>query len=232
MGEPTTTKAKPSFPGRLRKIGRTLLNSAAVLFLLQFVFALTGPPQWLTDWLVAAKMGPQTPPRTVVVLGGGGIPSESGLIRTYYAAHYGATLTNATFIVALPADGTPETSSVGRMRDELVIRGIPPEKIRMETRGLNTHQEAINIHQMLGDAALHEPIVIVTSGYHMRRAVLSFRAQGFTNVAALHAHGIDAEADPGPLAWLRYTIWYHWSCEAEIARELVALLSYKLKGWI
>ena len=33
----------------------------------------------------------------------------------------------------IPTDGVPEETSVGRMRDELVMRGVPAEQILMET---------------------------------------------------------------------------------------------------
>lgn len=216
----------------LRRIARVLLWTAALLFVAQVVVAFVGPPRALTDWLVGAGEQPREAPRYVVVLGGGGIPSESGLLRTYYAADYGRTLTNATFIVSLPADDSPATSSVGRMRDELVMRGIPSSSIQMETRGLNTHQQADKIREMLGADALTQSVVLVTSGYHMRRSLLSFRKEGFAKVAGLTAEGIGAEADPGALAWLRYTIWHNLEREAQILRELVALTAYKLRGWI
>jgi uncharacterized SAM-binding protein YcdF (DUF218 family) len=215
-----------------RLAGRIFAAVAVVVFLLQVLVAVTGPPQCIVDWLEMPGIAPRETPRNLVVLGGGGIPSGSTLLRMYYAAQYGKSLTGTTFIVSLPADGDPETSSVGRMRDELVLRGIPSPAIRMEYRGLNTREQAVNIQRLLGPEALDQPILIVTSGYHMRRAVSCFRKLGFTRVAGLLASDIGAEAEIGPWGWLRYGVWGHLEREIRILRELAALATYRLEGWI
>jgi uncharacterized SAM-binding protein YcdF (DUF218 family) len=211
---------------------RIFCAAAVILLLLQIIVAVAGPPRCVIEWLEMLKIAPHETPRNLVVLGGGGIPSGSTLLRTYYAAQYGKNLTGTTFIVSLPADGDPETSSVGRMRDELVLRGIPSSAIRMEYQGLNTHQQAVDVQRLLGPEALDEPILIVTSGYHMRRAVDCFRKAGFTRVSGLLASEIGAEAEIGPWGWLRYGVWSHLEREIRISRELAALTVYKLKGWI
>jgi uncharacterized SAM-binding protein YcdF (DUF218 family) len=205
---------------------------AGTIFLLQLLLALTGIPQRLEDWLNGEDLKPRDPPRYIVVLGGSGVPSTSTLMRLYYAAQFGASLTGTTFVVALPSDIDPDHSSVGRMRDELVLRGIPATAIRMETQGRNTHQQAVNIRQLLGADAAHDRVLIVTSEYHMRRALLIFRKQGFTQLSALNAANVDTEAWPGPLAWLRYGLWGNLAREAIVTRELLALLTSKLAGWI
>jgi uncharacterized SAM-binding protein YcdF (DUF218 family) len=211
---------------------RILAFIAIVVFLLQILLAVTGPPQGIVDWLEMPELAPRETPRNIVVLGGGGIPSGSSLLRTYYAAQYGKNLTGTTFVVALPADGNPETSSVGRMRDELVFRGVPLSAIRMEYHGLNTHEQAVNVQRLLGPAALDQPILIVTSGYHMRRAVACFRNLGFTKVEGLLASEIGAEAEIGPWGWLRYGAWANLERGIRVLRELAALAAYKFEDWI
>jgi uncharacterized SAM-binding protein YcdF (DUF218 family) len=211
---------------------RILAFIAIAVFLLQILLAVTGPPQGIVDWLEMPEIAPRVTPRNIVVLGGGGIPSGSSLLRTYYAAQYGKNLTGTTFVVSLPADANPETSSVGRMRDELVLRGVPLSAIRMEYRGLNTHEQAVNVQHLLGPEALNQPILIVTSGYHMRRAVSCFRKLGFTGVAGLLASDIGAEAEIGPWGWLRYGAWAHLERGIRVLRELAALAAYKFEGWI
>lgn len=217
---------------KFRVWGRRVLLAAGALFLLQLVFALTGPPECLVDWLNGEDLKPQNTPRYIVVLGGGGIPSGSTLLRTYHAAVFGRALTNVMFVVSLPTEETPESSSVGRMREELVMRGVPTSEILMETRGLNTHEQAVNVYNLLGPGARDERILVVTSGYHLRRAVLSFRKAGFVKVDGLNAYSTGAEADVGPWAWLRYSIWGNSERVIQVSRELAALLAYKLKGWI
>jgi uncharacterized SAM-binding protein YcdF (DUF218 family) len=213
-------------------IGRGIVVMAAALFLLELLFAITGPPRRLSDWLTGAKLVPGTTPRCIIVLGGGGIPSASSLLRTYHAARFGKGLADTTFIVSLPADAAPDASSVGRMRDELVMRGIPASQIRMEWRGVNTHEQAVNVFAMIGAGDPDVPVLVVTSDYHMRRAMLCLRKAGFTHVEGLYAYSIGAEADMGSWTWLRYTLWSNWDHEILMSRELLALLTYKLKGWV
>ena len=97
----------------------------------------------------------------------------------------------------------------------------------MEHRGLDTRQQAAGVRTLLGEAALHEPVVVVSSQYHVRRAVLLFRRAGFTNVTGVTADDISAEADIGPWGWLRYGVWSNAVAEIRIARELIALAGAK-----
>ena len=215
---------------RTRCFARHLWQVAGVLFLAQLFLAFAGTPSALRDWLNGTACYPRETPRYVIVLSGGGIPSGSSLIRAYYAAQFGQGLTGTTFVVAMPADQDPDHSSVGRFRDELVLRGIPAGHVIMETHGRNTYQQAGNIRQLLGAAAVHAPTLVVTSGFHVRRAMLCFRKQGFDRVAGLDAASIDAEAYPGWLAFLRYRFWGNLSAHIAILRELLAIFSYKLCG--
>lgn len=56
--------------------------------------------------------------------------------------------------------------------------GVPPEKILIEGKSVNTTQNAIFSAQILREKNFHKPI-LVTSAFHMRRAVLNFNQQGF-----------------------------------------------------
>jgi uncharacterized SAM-binding protein YcdF (DUF218 family) len=227
-------KPKPRRAGRFVKAClRLAVWLAAALFVLQIVSAVTGLQTLLHQYL-SMRNGYrlEDEPRYMIVLGGGGIPSESGLIRTYYAAVMGRAFSNATVVVALPSDGDPETSSVGRMRDELVMRGLSADSILMEYRGLNTHQQAANIRAMLGPDVVEEPVLLVTSPYHVRRSVLTFRKVGFRNVAGEASVEMGAEADVGGRILLRYSFWQNLESQSFMVRELVAILYYRFRGWI
>jgi uncharacterized SAM-binding protein YcdF (DUF218 family) len=222
----------PRQHGIARALRRFWLYTSATLFSLQILIAVFGFPASFVHWLTGKGEVLRQPPRHIVVLGGGGIPSETGLIRTYYAAEYGRGVTGVTFVVALPADGDPDTSSVGRMRDELVMRGVERRAIRMEYRGWNTHEQAVNTRTLLGHAALAEPLLVVTSPSHARRSLLCFRKAGFRNAACLPAVITEAEANAGRRTLERYRFWSALAAEAQFTRELCALAYYKLRGWI
>jgi uncharacterized SAM-binding protein YcdF (DUF218 family) len=211
---------------------RSLLMLLGVLFVAQIGLAFTPWLSPLHRWLAAPEYAVERTPAWVVVLGGGGIPSESGLIRTYYAAQIGTNLPHATFIVSLPADDDPERSSVGKMRDELVLRGIPAAAVRMEHRGRNTHEQARYIREMLPESARDEPVLLVTSPSHFRRSVLCFRREGFREIGSLAARGVGVEADLGGGVPFRYVFWSRLAAQVDAVRELCALCYYRLRGWI
>ncbi len=96
---------------------------------------------------------------------------------------------------------------------------------------------------------MQDPILLVTSPEHMRRAVLAFKKVGFEKVNALPAFENAAEADfsftddelggstimlpdVGNNINMRYQMWNHLKYEILIAREMVALTYYELRGWI
>ncbi len=231
MIDRTTPDRKRISPRRLFiGAGRGLLYTCALLFLLQAAGALLGWHRRPLAWLRAAEIDPPAP-AVIVVLGGGGIPSESGLLRCYHAATLAHAHPEALCIVSLPADD-PEVQSTGRMRDELVMRGVDPDRILMEFRARNTHEQAVAVREMLDASLLEEPIWIVTSGAHMRRALLCFRRQGFRSVHGLTARVTGAEGDVGPGTFWRYGVWSHLESQVELIREFTALAYYWRRGWI
>ncbi len=213
-------------------IAKAVTAILAFTCFVQLAIGFLGLPSSLNTWMTCANDAPPADPRHVVVLGGGGIPSESGLIRTYYAAELAREYEGLNFIVALPSDNDPEEDSVGRMKAELIMRGVATNAVMMETKGLNTHQQAVNVRNMLGEEALEDPLIIVTSPTHMRRAVLCFRREGFQDVTSVAAHSTGAEADLGPGTAFRYAFWSRLDHSIEVCRELIALAVYKLKSWI
>lgn len=196
------------------------------------VIGCVGIPSSVVRWMTLSDHSLDGEPSVIVILGGGGIPSESSLIRTYYGSEASHAYPEAEVIVSLPTDLDPETSSVGRMRDELVMRGVPSTVIKLEHNARNTHEQAEAIRDMLGFEQLQNPIMIVTSPSHMRRSVLTFQRAGFHNVAGLLATNTGHEADPGGGTTLRYSFWNTLNMEIHYLRECVALLYYQARGWI
>jgi len=205
-----------------------------------------GIPRTLTGWLGCNDVPRPEDPHWIIVLGGSGIPSASSLMRSYYGAQCALAHARAECIVALASADDPLASNVGRLRHELIVRGVAPERIRMEHKGRNTHEQAVNIARMLGPAGRREAVVLVTSPYHMRRAYLCFRQAGFENVGALPSYSIGSEEEyrNAVEAWsgfggvrsflgrFRYSFWINLTAEIWIARELTGLALYKVRGWI
>lgn len=226
------SKQRHRHRGPLRLFGRTLVNISAALFLLQIAMATPLLDGVVESWLKIADGGVMETPKYIVILGGGGIPSDTGLMRTYYGAKHSISFPDATVILALPTDDDPETSSVGRMKDELVLRGVPASSIQTETKGQNTHQQVERIRAMLGPGAIDDAIHIVTERSHLRRSVLCFRKAGFSRVFGIGTPNTGAEADLGAGTFLRYTLWTNLQLQIRVLREMIATGMYKLRGWI
>lgn len=225
---------------------RKCLALIGIFFTTFVILALTSAPYWGYHWLGTSKSGLREKPQTIILLGGGGMPSQSNLIRSWYAAKASNSFPDAKLIIAMPGELTDSTSTPQKMKTELITRGINPDLIAFENDGTNTRSQAVNC---MGLIKLESPVLIVTSPEHMRRAVLCFEKAGFEKVNALPAFENAAEADfrfiddelggnkllvpdVGENMNMRYQIWNHLIYEILITREISALAYYRLRGWI
>ncbi|HPF51715.1 MAG TPA: YdcF family protein [Draconibacterium sp.] len=225
---------------------RNCLVLIGIFFTTCMILALTSAPYWAYHWLGTSKSELRQEPHTIILLGGGGMPSQSNLMRSWYVGHASASFPSAKVIIAMPGELSDSTSTPQKMKTELIVRGINPELISFENEGTNTRSQAINCKRLI---KFHDPILLVTSPEHMRRAVLCFQKAGFEKVNALPAFENAAEADfrfdddklggnkvlipeVGQNTNMRYRIWNHLKYEILITREIFALGYYKLRGWI
>lgn len=175
------------------------------------MLAFTSAPFWIWYGLGTSKAEISGNPDYIVVLGGSGIPSESGLMRTYYAGIASENFPDAMVIVALPGNTADSLSSVWKMRDELIFRGIARERILVEDSGTNTRAQALLIMKLitkderrktkdeisnLTSLVPHSSsLLLITSPEHLYRAVLTFEKAGFSQVDGIPAFGSDIECD-------------------------------------
>lgn len=137
--------------------------------------------------------------RTFVILLGGGIDKNGKLPkpvirRLEKAAEYLRLDESACCVVTggtlkwLPCPEAPE------IKRQLVLRGIPEERILVEDKALDTIQnfqlslEVLkNQFALSTQEVLDSEIIVVTSDYHLRRAERLAARMGFTNVKGLKA---------------------------------------------
>lgn len=197
------------------------------------------------------------PPDYIVLMGGGGMPSESGLIRCWYTSAVAEKFPRAKVIIALPGDTSNLFSSVIAMKNELILRGVAPDRIIYEPIGTNTRSQAMQIRQNLSGTTgvtpagidLHAPsLLIITSPEHLYRAVHSFRKAGFfrTDGQAAWEQAIESDLafqgahlggrtlipDIGDNLSVRYQCWTQLDYLLRVTREWLAIGYYRLKGWI
>jgi uncharacterized SAM-binding protein YcdF (DUF218 family) len=231
---------------QILKILRYLLILIGLFFLLCVFLAFTSLPFWGLHWLGTSKSELTWEPKTIILLGGGGMPSESNLIRSWYTEKAASTFIEATVLIAMPGMVNDTLSTPQLMQKELLTRGINIERIKFEAKGKNTRSQALNCATVLNR---DEPVLLVTSPENMRRSVLCFRKAGFKKVNALPAFENATEADltfkddelggnkkmvpdVGKSINLRYQVWNHLKYEITFAREIMALSYYRLRGWI
>ena len=228
------------------RILRNLFVLIGIFFSVCIILALTEQPFWGYYWLGTSKSEMKWKPEFIVLLGGGGMPSQSNLMRSWFTEKAAKSFPDATIIIAIPGEISDSLSTPQLVKKELILRGLRPGKIVFESEATNTRAQAINCKRVI---KMQIPILLITSPEHMRRAVLCFRKTGFEKVNALPAFENALETDLsfkddelggnkifvpdiGESINIRYQLWNHLKYEILIAREMVALTYYKLRGWI
>ena len=241
--------AKQTIFNRLHLLLRIFLISMGVLFLIVLIISFTTWPYWGYYWLGTSQSKITGKPDYIVLLGGGGMPSESNLMRAFYV-HLAATEAPASqIVISIPGNSADSASTARLVAAELIAKGIDRGRILYEENGTNTRSQAIQLQQFNSLNLPEKSILLVTSPEHMRRAVLVFEKAGFAKVSALPAfeNAIEADLffeddklggdkllvpDIGDNTAVRYQFWNHLKYEILIAREMAALTYYKLRGWI
>ena len=164
---------------------------AALLFALTFVFYLlctSFVAERTLGWLEQAYLPPAEPQGDVIImLGGGAMPDSPDVdgVGALCASPANRLLTAVRLQRKL---GVPILLSGGQVYEDtgaeakiarriLIDLGVPEEQILVETRSVNTTQNARYSAEILRAQGLTQPI-LVTSAFHMKRAVLNFKKQG------------------------------------------------------
>lgn len=234
---------------RIWKLIRAVLAGLGILFLIMLILSFTSLPFWGYYWLGTSKSTISEKPEYIVLLGGGGMPSESNLMRAFFVFRAATESPDSKIVLSIPGDLVDSNSTARLVADELISKGIDPQRIMFEQLGTNTRSQAIQLQQFKLEPLTEKSLLIVTSPEHMRRAVLVFQKAGFTRLSALPAFENALEADLnfkdddlggnnlpipdiGNYTSVRYQFWNHLKYEILIAREMVALGYYWLRGWI
>jgi uncharacterized SAM-binding protein YcdF (DUF218 family) len=216
-----------------------------VFFITIIILSFTTLPFWMYYNLSVSEQKLKSDPKYIVVMSGSGIPSESGLMRTYYATEVAKTYLNTKVIVTMPGDTTDNTSACYLMKKELTIRGIESNRISFENVGTNTRSQAQEVKKIIKG---NPSIIIITSPEHIYRSLATFNNVGLTNVTGHAAFEEAVEAsfifkdddlggnniipNIGNNTQIRYQFWNHLKYQIIVYREYAAICFYKLKGWI
>ena len=130
----------------------------------------------------------------------------------------------------LPFQPRP-VSDEGQMTARFLrLAGVPADAITLEDKSLNTHENAIFSAKMLRRRFGTNRCVLITSAWHMRRAVACFQ-QVSVVVTPFPANFLSGRRSFAPGEWLlpheqAFTDSYY------LTKELVGYLTYKVVGYI
>lgn len=143
----------------------------------------------------------------IIVLGGGvthGAPAGAagpslhgaGLERAAEAARLYARYKLPVIVSGGAVFGEPAESPV--MKDYLASLGVPRDKVLTEERSRDTRENALFSKKLCDEKGYKRPVV-VTSAYHMKRAVLCFEKAGFAELVPYPtAYRTPPARRPGP----------------------------------
>lgn len=166
------------------RIGKGLTLAGILLFYLLSISpvsnVLMGP---LESCYLPLKVMPSDSKYPVVVLAGGvkdlswlGIgpePSETSLSRLVYGIRLYRLIKDSSLVISGGSGdpGKPDISEADAMKEVAISLGVPYEDIIVERDSRNTIESAAAIKKLAGE----KRILLVTSAYHMKRAVAMFR---------------------------------------------------------
>ena len=187
------------------------------LGLLHVVVLATPVLHYWTKWLSGAW---ESPRGAVLVVFAGDDPHDGELTgySSYWRAVYAVRVCREHQFRSLIVSGGGGTGA--SIAAYMTSHGIDPGMIRLETSSTSTRENALFTAAMLANE--QEPVSLLTSDYHMRRAHASLRKAGIAAVSV-----------PIPDARKRSARWqYRWWVFLDLTTETTKLCWYALKGFV
>ena len=224
--------SRPQKPRRQRALG---IAGLAVLL----VFSAAPVENGLYRWLEASAHDTTHPDETydaVIFLGGivDGNPtalyhqtSYNDNVERLFATYDMLRTGRARY--AITSGGTEGASGIieaETVRDQLIAWGIAPERILVDDKANNTHENAVYTAAIVKEQGFTR-LAIVTSAYHMKRAIDCFHAVGLDpdTLPADYRGGRFADVlSPTPRTW-------HLDGSTRAIRELAGRVIYRLEGY-
>ena len=244
FGMPKIKKIKKA----LVRIISILLITAGCSLLLMAILATTSLPFWARYQLSSYHTEIVEDINTIVVMGAGGFPSETVLIRLWYTNELAQKYPEAQVVVTTPGDTLDSKSTISQMVKTLTAWGIDSARIVLEAAGLNTRHQALLVKEISDQHRITEPMAIVSSPEHVFRSVRCFEKAGFEKVYGYPANDVMLETnlrikseklggktaipDIGNSISIRYKFWDYLKYEIIVMREYLAIAYYWLNGWM
>ena len=224
-----------------RRRGAELIGFALLLLV---ICAWTGVPTLMLRPLEQRFSVPANPdrlaPAGILVLGGvidTGLSSElgsreliDGAERLIVAAELAKRYPEARILLSGGSNGVfvnDDLAESAIARDLLIEFGVPAERITIEDRSRNTHENA-EFSFAAVEPRPQEQWLLVTSAFHMPRAIGTFRAAGWNGIVAWpvdYRNGADTD-------WLGGRTAAEGLMMTDMAvREWIGLVAYRFAGY-
>lgn len=177
-----------------------------LIVVIAFILLVTGIGAYLApNDLSGCELQPSAKPScrradAIVAISGGDTSARTAEAVKLYKAGWADKLIFSG--AALDKTGPSNAAAMSR---EAEAAGVPPEDIILEEYGETTKENATNSHDLFEILGVQD-VVLVTSGYHQRRASLEFNARA-TNVT-LRSHPVNTDGQWSAFWWLTPSGWY------------------------
>jgi uncharacterized SAM-binding protein YcdF (DUF218 family) len=187
------------------------------------------------------SMGEARGAAAVVVLSGGSASFQAGsgqieslsqatALRLLEGARLYALLDEPWVVLSggPPGDDSEATPEAIAMQRELIRLGVPAEKILIEMASEDTHAQALRLRPLLAQRKIGT-FVLVTSPWHLRRSMGVFATEGMDPVpSAAQGQSLGEESAGVPFLPSEASLMR----SRDMAREILALIYYRVRGWI
>ena len=212
---------------KLRRVYRAARAGAmrtAAVFAAAYLVAFYTPLLWIVAEPLKVVDTPRQADAIVVFAGGAGESAQAGggyqervkqAVDLYQAGYARRLVFSSGFVYAF--------KEAEIMRGLAVDLGVPVDAIVLEERAANTYQSVINARDLARQYGVRQ-VLLVSSPYHMRRAVMTWRRQApDIEVVATPVPGSQyySHGNGASLQHFRGIIW-----------EYAAIARYRSRGWL
>ena len=220
-------RSRDPWEARLKRLyrrarGRVIATWAALA--IAFVLLFYTPLLWTVAEPLRVSAAPRAADAIVVLAGGVGESGQAGggyqervkrAVDLYRAGFAPRMVFVSGYVFAF--------REAEIMRELALSQGVPESAIVLETDAANTYQGIVNVHRILSEQRWNR-ILLVSSPYHMRRAM-----------GVWHAQAPDIQVIPTPVPQSAFYTHDRGASIPQIhgiVQEYVALAYYRAKGWL
>lgn len=130
--------------------------------------------------------------------------------------------------------GPPESKDMAEIAQTM---GVPPAAILEDPTSLNTHENAVNVREILDSKGIERRVLLVTSAIHMPRSLAIFKRLGIDAIAA-PTDFITIQEGPKKRQSLQETILNivpdteRLGNTTRALKEYIGIAVYRLRGWL